>query len=176
MNIQPHHTIEELYTRYRMETEVRMARRIQGVWLARRGRTCSEIMEITGAARRTVQTWAAKYNAGGLGALLDRPRSGAPTKLSATIEHEIRRRIEAGPTEADPVSVFTAPAIRDLIERDYGVLYSLTGLYDWLRRMGFSYLAPRPRHEKSDPATQAQFKKSSPPGWRRSSEITPTSG
>lgn len=174
MNVQPHHTVEELYERYRMETEARMARRVQGIWLARRGRTCREIMEITGAARRTVQTWVAKYNAGGLDALLDRPRSGAPTKLPAAVEQELRRRIEAGPTEDDAVSVFTAPAIRDLIEREYGVVYSLTGLYDWLHRRGFSYLAPRPRHEQSDPDAQDRFKKTSQPAWRRSFEITLT--
>ncbi len=176
MNIHPHHSIDELYTRCRMETKARLARRIQGVWLARRGRTCCEIMESTGAARRTVQTWIAKYNAGGLDALLDQPRSGAPTKLPAAIEQEVRRRIEAGPTKADAVSVFSAPAVRDMIERDYGVAYSLTGLYDWLHRMGFSYLAPRPRHEHSDPEAQAQFKESSRTGWLTSSETIPTNG
>ena len=176
MNVQPHHTAKELYRRYRMEAEGRMARRIQGIWLARRGRACREIMEITGASRRTVQIWVAKYNGGGLDALLDRPRSGAPTKLPAAVEQELRVRIEAGPTEADAVSVFTAPAIRDLIEREYGVLYSLTGLYDWLHRMGFSYLAPRPRHEQSDPDAQERFKKTSRPGWLRSPQSTPTNG
>lgn len=175
MNVQPHHRIEELYRRYRAEPEARMARRLQGIWLAARGRTCPEIVEMTGVARRTVQTWVAKYNRGGLEALLDRPRSGAPTKLPASVEQEVRRRIEAGPTDADGVSVFTAAVIRDMIQREYGVLYSLTGLYDWLGRQGFSYLAPRPQHERSDPAAQEAFKKTSLPGWRRLSKTIPTS-
>jgi transposase len=176
MNVLAHHSINELHTLYRSEPEARMARRIQGIWLARRGRTCREIMEVTGASRRTVQIWVAKYNAGDIEALLDRPRSGAPRKLPPKVEEQLRRRIAAGPTEADGVSVLAAPAIRDLIEREYGVVYSLTGLYDWLHRMGFSYLAPRPRHEQSDPQAQADFKKSSRPGWARSSDVIPTSG
>lgn len=175
MNVRAHHGIDELHTLYRTEINARMARRIQGVWLARRARTCRQIMEVTGASRRTVQIWVAKYNAGGIDELLDKPRSGAPTKLPAALEEEIRQRIEAGPTAADGVSVFAAPAIRDLIEREYGVVYSLTGLYDWLHRMGFSYLAPRPRPERSDPEAQEAFKKNSRPGWTQSLASTPTS-
>jgi transposase len=176
MNVLAHHSIDQLHTLYRSESEARLARRIQGIWLARRGRTCREIMEVTGASRRTVQIWVARYNAGGIQELLDRPRCGAPTKLPPAIEEELRRRIEAGPTEAEGVSVWAAAAIGDLIEREYGVVYSLTGLYDWLHRMGFSYLSPRPRHEQSDPQAQADFKKSSRPGWARSSDATTTSG
>jgi transposase len=176
MNVLAHHSIDQLHMLYRTELEARMARRIQGIWLARRGRTCREIMEIIRASRRTVQVWVAKYNTGGIEELLDRPRSGAPTKLPAEVEKELRRRIEAGPTEADGVSVFAAPAIRDLVEREYGVVYSLAGLCDWLHRMGFSYLPPRPRHEQSDLQAQEDFKKSSRPGWARSSDAIATSG
>ena len=176
MHIEAHHSVDELYTCYRMETEARMARRIQGVWLARRGRTCPEIMKLTGAGRRTVQTWISKYNAGGLDALLDRPRSGAPTKLPPAIEREIFRRIEAGPTEADAAGAFSAPAIRDMIARDYGVIYSLTGLYDWLHRMGFAYLACGPRQEHTGPEAQARLKETPQPGWLKGSENTPTNG
>jgi transposase len=175
MNVLPHHTIQELHTLYRTEPDARMARRIQGIRLAARGMTGPEIVEILGVARRTVQVWVAKYNQGGLEALLDRPRSGAPTKLPPAAEQELRRRIEAGPTAADGVSAFTAPVIRQMIHREYGVLYSLSGLYDWLHRQGFAYLVPRPQHEQSDPEAQEAFKKTSPPRWRRSSRTTPTS-
>jgi len=60
MTVEPHHTPEELKTLYRTEMNARLARRIHGVYLARMGRTCPEIMRITGAARRTVQQWLAK--------------------------------------------------------------------------------------------------------------------
>lgn len=168
MTVRPHHSIDELHRLYRSEIGARMARRLQTIWLARQGSTCREIMAVTGASRRAVQQWVAKYNACGLDGLVDRPRCGAPTKLSPAIEQEIRDRIEAGPTDTDAVSVFAAPAIREMIHREYGVLYSLTGLHDWLRRMGFSYQAPRPRHENSDPQAQEAFKKSFPSGWKPS--------
>lgn len=174
MTVEPHNTIQELKTLYQTETHSRLARRIQAVWLASKGRTCPEIMDITGAKRRTVQQWIARYNHGGIEELLDKPRSGRPALLTAKSAKRLARRIEAGPTRADGVSVFTGPAVGELVKREFGVLYSLRGVECLLGRMGFSYLAPRPRHEKTNPQIQEEFKKTSRKGWRKSPAITPT--
>lgn len=175
MNVEPHDSIEDLHTLYRTERNARVARRIQGVWLARCGRTCPEILAVTGAKRRTVQQWIARYNRGGIHELIDKPRCGAPSKLPPHVEQQILQRIQVGPQSAEPIRVLNGPAIRDLIQQEFGVLYSLTGLYDWLHRMGFSYLAPRPRHEKADPQAQEAFKKTSRKGWLASPPNIPAS-
>ena len=57
MTVEPRNTIRELQTLYRTETHARLARRIQAVWLARKGRTCPEIMDITGARAVLVCVW-----------------------------------------------------------------------------------------------------------------------
>ena len=168
MNVTEHHTVEQLHTLYRTTTNARLARRIQAVWLARRGRTCPEIMEITGASRRAVQQWIARYNDGGIEALPDKPRSGRPAFLDTDQRQRLARRIECGPTPEDPGCVFTGPIVGDLIEREFGVLYSLRGVQRLLGRLNFSYLAPRPTHEKANPEAQAAFKKSSRTPWRKS--------
>jgi len=49
MNAQHHDTVDELYRLYCAEPNARMARRIHAVWLAGRGRTCSQIMDVSGA-------------------------------------------------------------------------------------------------------------------------------
>jgi len=59
MNVVSHHSPAQLQKRYRMEKDARLARRIQGVYLALSGQNCPQIMAITGAARRTVQQWVA---------------------------------------------------------------------------------------------------------------------
>jgi transposase len=125
-------------------------------------------MDITGAKRRTVQQWIARYNRGGIKELLDKPRSGRPALLSTRDEKRLARRIEAGPTGADKVSVFTGPAVVDLVEREFGVVYSLRGIERLLARLGFSYLAPRPCHEKADPQVQEEFKKTFQKRWGKS--------
>ncbi len=175
MNVLHHNSVDELHTLYRTETNARMARRIQAVWLARRGLRCPQIMAVTGAGRRSIQQWVAQYNAGGIDELIDKPRSGRPTLLSEDQQKQLAARVAAGPTEADVVSVFSAAAIDELVEREFGVVYSLRGIQMVLNRLGFRYQCPRPRHEKSDPQAQEAFKKTSRTGWLKSLPTTPTS-
>jgi len=69
MNVKPHYRPQQLQKLYRSETNARLVHRIHGVYLASKGLTCPEVMEITGSARRTIQQWVAKYNAGSIEAL-----------------------------------------------------------------------------------------------------------
>ncbi len=174
MDVSEHHEVDELYTLYRATTDARLARRIQAVWLARRGLTCPRIIQAVGASRRTIQQWIAKYNRGGIDELLDKPRSGRPAFLNAKQQKQLARRIQAGVTKGDSLCVFTGPLVEAWVEREYGVLYSLRGIQRLLRRLGFSYLCPRPAHEKSDPKAQAAFNKSSRKHWTKSPATTPT--
>ncbi len=170
MNVESRHTTKELQMLYRTEKIARLAQRIHGVYLASKGLTCPQIMNITGASRRTIQQWVRKYNKQGIVGLKDGPRPGTPTKLPRKKELEFQRRIEAGPTKADDVSVLNGPVIRRIMEREFGVLYSRQGLYDLLHRLGYSCLCPRPQHEKANPQLQAEFKKTSQKRWIQSNQ------
>ena len=173
MNVKSHHPSQELKTHYRSERNARLAQRIHGVYLASRGLTCPEIMTITGAARRTIQQWVHRYNKQGIVGLKDKPRTGQPPKLPRKKELKFRKRIEAGPTKTDGVSVLNGPVIRRILEREFGVLYSRQGLYDLLHRLRFSCLCPRPQHEKANPQLQAEFKKTSQRRWIQSNQNIP---
>ena len=170
MNVKNHHTTKELKTLYRSQDNARLARRIHAVYLASKGWSCPEIMTIMGSGRRTIQQWVHKYNKDGIDGLREKPRPGQPTKLPRKAESRFCKRIEAGPTKKDGVSVLNGPAIRRILEREFGVLYSRQGLYDLLHRLGYSCLCPRPQHEKADPQVQEQFKKTSSKHWIKSSQ------
>ncbi len=71
------------------------------------------------------------------------------------------------------VSVFSSPVIQRIIEQEFGVLYSISAVNYLLHRLGYSYLCPRPKHEKSDPAAQEAFKKSFRKRWLKSPSIIP---
>ena len=175
MNVQNHDSVDELHQLYQAEPNARMARRIHVVWLARRGKTCPQIMDVTGAGRRSIQLWVAKYNAGGIDELIEKPRSGRPAFLSADQQKKLAKRVATGPRKKDIVCVFNAAAIDQLVEREFGVLYSLRGMQMMLHRLGFSYQCPRPRHENADAAAQAAFKKNSRERWLKSEPTTLTS-
>ncbi len=168
MNVKAHHSLDELLSLYKTETNPKLARRIQAVCLARKTLTCPQIMDITAAKRRTIQTWIHWYNQDGIEGLKDQPRSGRPAKLSATQQRKLQKRINAGPTASDGTCVLNGPAIRRILEREFGVLYCLNGVYELLHRLGYSCLCPRPRHERADPELQETFKKTFPTYWTRS--------
>jgi len=77
------------------------------------------------------------------------------------MEEAFCQRIQAGPLEQDGVCVLNGPAIKRLLEREFGVVYSLWGVYSLLHRLRHSCLCPRPQHEKADLKAQQEFKKSS---------------
>jgi len=167
MNIEAHHTSQELLNLYKSQSNPRLARRIHGIYLAAKGLSCAQVMEITGAKRRTVQQWVHRYSKDGIGGLPDKPRSGQPTKLPRHMEEAFCSCIEAKPSKADNIWVLNGPGIQRLLEREFGVVYSLRGVYDLLYRLGYSCLCPRPQHEKVDPRAQEEFKKTSRKGSKK---------
>ena len=61
-----------------------------------------------------------------------------------------------------------------ILQAEFGVTYSLQGAYDLLHRLGYSYLRPRPRHRKNDPAAMQAWLKDAPLLPRASGTSTPT--
>ena len=170
MNVKTHHTSNQLLKMYKIESNPRLSRRIHGVYLANKGHTCPEIMQIIGASRRAIQQWVQKYNNGGIEALKDKPRPGKPTKLPRQMEKRFCHRIASGPSKQDSVSALNGPVIKRLLEREFGAIYSLWGVYDLLHRLGYSCLCPRPQHENANRQLQAEFKKTCPRGWIQSNQ------
>lgn len=141
--------------------------RIQMVVLARQGRTAPEIAEALGSSRRTVQDWVYRYNAHGFDGLRDRRRGGNRRHLSPAQEQRVCDYIDRA--AADPhAGVRRGEDLRQWIDRQFGVLYTLTGIYELLHRLGYSCLMPRPRHAQTDPGAQEAFKKKPAPTWRKS--------
>lgn len=116
-----------------------------------------------GRSRAFVQRWVYAYRDGGIDALKDKPRGGSRPKLPREHEARLKARIDAGPTEQDKVCTLRGRDVQRIIREEFGVEVSLNAAYRTLHRMGYSCLAPRPRHEKQDVAAQEKFKSESAP-------------
>ena len=162
MHVADHLSLAELRDRADTEPDKRLFLRLRAVYLAASGRSAPQISEALGASRRAVQRWIARDYAEGPDALGDRPRPGQPTLLPEGSSEALRQRIDAGPTPADGLCTLRAKDIREILRAEFGVAYSLPGVYLLLHRLGYSCLDPRPRHRKSDPAAAEGFKKKSP--------------
>lgn len=160
MHVEAHQSLQELKHWARKQKTARVRIRAQAVVLARQGKTAPEIVAALGAARRAVQAWVKRYNDGGVEGLQEGDHSGKPPRLKAGQEEKLKARLDAGALADDGVCTLRASDIKRILEKEFQVLYSLQGVYKLLHRLGYSCLAPRPRHPRAaDEQTRVAFKK-----------------
>lgn len=149
--------LNELRRRVRREKDADRRDRLRAVVLAIEGEPTLRI------SRRQVQDWAYAYRDGGIDAIHPPRRPGKRPRVNGQIAEKLRARLAAGPTQADRVCTLRGKDVRRILGEELGVKLSLNAAYATLHRMGYSCLAPRPRHEKQDLAAQEKFKADSAP-------------
>ena len=158
----------------RQETNAKQRDRLRAIELAVAGHTAPEIARMLGRSRRFVQDWCYVYRDHGLEAIGPRRQTGAPTKLSVEQHESFKQRILHGPTDHDGVCTLRGRDIQRILEQEYGVSYSLSGVYERLHAMGLSVLVPRPRHRDNDPQAMQEWVERAPLLSRKSETRTPT--
>jgi transposase len=159
MTVREHHSTKALLALSRSESNKRLAQRIQVIAWAQKGMTCPDIVQISNHSRRSIQAWVAAYNADGIEALRDKPRPGRNPLLAHNKQIQLCRRIDAGASCGR--ASLGGNDIRQILKDEFGVIYTLDGVYKLLHRLGYSCLCPRPQHENADPDLQEEFKKTS---------------
>jgi transposase len=166
--------VKRLERGVRAERDARLRERYRCVLLALRGFEAVPIGDKLGRSRRFVQYWVYRYRDHGLAGLTDRPRSGQPTRLPRADEDRLRARLDAEPRPPDGVCTLRGVDVVRILQEEFGVTYSLPGAYDLLHRLGYSYLRPRPKHRKNDPAALQAWLKDAPLLSRASGTSAPT--
>jgi transposase len=159
-------SLEELQRQAKQESQARMARRLRALVLLRQGWRPTAVAAATGGDLKSVESWVHRDNDGGVDALRDKPRPGRRPKLRDP--QAFKQRVGAGATvERDGVSEFRGHDLQRMLAEECGALYSLSGTYAVLHRVGVSAICPRPTPPKGDPAAREAFKKTLPSSWPR---------
>jgi len=126
------------------------------VQLAEKGLNTKDIAEIVQRKPRAVQLWLAEYRQKGEKALKPRKAPGATPKLTSRQRAGLRRRILKGAcSQGFATDLWTAPRIRELVRRLYGVEYHVGYIPDLLRPMGLSRQKPQlVAHERDAAAVE----------------------
>lgn len=130
--------------------------------LAIDGLKAPDIADRVGRSRRFVQRWCYAYRDHGLEGLTPRPMPGRPPTLPADQHQAFKQRILAGPTQDDGVCTLRGADAQRILEEEFGVRYSLNGVYKLLHHLNLSVLVPRPEHRKSDPQAMKQWVERAP--------------
>ena len=160
--------LQTLRERVRSEANAKQRDRLRAVLMAAEGEDGAElegdeIARRLGRSPRFVDQWLSRYRKSGLTAIQPGKAKGQKPKLPVERHAAFKARILAGPTEADGgVCTLRGRDVVRILEREFLVKYTLAGAYELLERLGYSCLAPRPRHEKGDPAAQEHFRTQAP--------------
>jgi len=146
----------------RSEENAKQRDRYRAVLLAVDNLEGDQIAHHLGRSPRFVDQWLARYRRGGIDHLRPRKQPGRKPKLTAEQEQWLKERLDAGPTAGDGVCALRGKDICRILKEQFGVVHTLSGLYDVLQRIGYSSLSPRPRHRKNEAAAMEQFKQSAP--------------
>lgn len=153
---------DELRRRIKTEPNAKQRDRYRVALLAIEGEQAPRIVKQLARSRRFVQRWAYAYRDGGIESLAAKKPSGRPTKLPREKEQRFRQRMLAGPTAADGVCTLRGHDAVRILEKEFGVHYTLDGVYDLLARLGLACLKPRPRHRKNDPQIMREWLEAAP--------------
>lgn len=164
MDVKPHCSKElgELLKRIRKERDAKQRDRYRAVLLALKGQTTETIMHTLDRSKNFVQRWVYAYRDGGMDAIHPRRHTGRPKKLTSHEEGQLRERILAGPKPQDAVCSLRGKDARRILHEEFGVQYSLPGVYVLLHRLGLSCLVPRPKHKKNNPEKMRQWLQDAP--------------
>ena len=170
MNITPHHPndLDTLRYRIRKETNAKQRDRWRAVLLALEGKTTAHIMDTLARSKNFVQRWAYFYRDHGLERLRPIKQPGSVPRLPRSQHQAFLARIEQSER------ILRGRDIVELLEREFGVTYSLSGVYDLLHRLNYAPLKPRPVNPKKDPEAEQAWKQQAPLLSKPSERLAPT--
>jgi transposase len=144
------------------------ARRLLALAGVRDGMSREAAARIGGMDRQTLRDWVHAFNAQGPDGLVNAKPPGAKPKLSPAQRAEIAGLVEAGPDPVtDGVVRWRCADLRRVIMARYTIDLDEVSIGRLLKEAGFSHISARPRHPAQDTAVIDDFKKTSPPTWRR---------
>lgn len=167
VELEPHLSPGDLKARYRSSKDPVEARRCHLLWKVASGWTVKAAAAVVGLnydyARRVVK----KYNEMGIDSLKNaRPKTpinhkgGKKSILNSQQLERLKEVIKQKPVDG---GIWTGPKVARWMEQETGrsKIYDSRG-GDYLKKLGYSWQRPRPKHREGCPIQQQEFKESFP--------------
>ena len=151
-------------------------RRLAYQWL-RRGVPRAEVARRLGVSWAAVDKWEKHRNALGPNSWKEKPRRGAVPKLTTAQKARLREILVKGAESYGyPTHPWTLKRLAEVIRTEFGVRYSLSGVWRALRAPGFSAQVPRKRALARDDRYMRKWVRATWPEiyrWARRRRATP---
>ena len=144
------------------EKDKRIYQRLMMLAYLKEGMSKAQVSRLTFTAPDRVYAWLKRFREQGIEGLRDKPRSGRPGLLDRSAYDALQQKIK------DSQSLLSGGRLRgediiQLVKDEWGVEYTLSGIYRLMKAIGMSWVSTRSKHPEQDEQAQQQFKKTLPP-------------
>ena len=165
---------ERLRRLARQTKDAAQARRLLALASIYDGGSRSDAARQGNVTLQIIRDWVLRFNARGPDGLINGKAPGAKSRLNGAQRTALSLAIERGPTPyLDGVVRWRLCDLVQWLWEEFRVSVSVQTLSREVRAMGYRKLAARPKHHAQDPQAIDEFKKTSPPPWRRSQAEPP---
>jgi transposase len=155
-------TVKELVTVWQRAVrrgDGRVVRRATALLLLADQHAVPAVAERVGQGTSTIYGWLHAFLAERCASLVYRTSPGRPAKLTPTQKQRLRALVAAGPEAAGyATGCWNSAIVQALIEREFGVLYSVQYVAELLGNLGFSYQKARFVSDHLDEAKRAHWR------------------
>jgi transposase len=124
----------------RKEVQYSHGIRLYAVYQIAQGKKAEELEELYQTSHKSICNWVHRYNAEGLLGLIDRPRTGRPSRLSAAQHEMVKQAVLNTPDQYGYDSAtWTGAMVISYIENTFGVSYKKAQIYNLLHNLGLSF-------------------------------------
>ncbi len=121
-------------TAYKREPNPRTRMRLLGLMHLQTGKSYREVSQLLQVNHQTVSRWVTQFDDQGFEGLTDKPRSGANPRLPREQERIFKDTILDLHKEKTGKRI-TAKDVQELLHQKFDVFYSISGIYDLLKRL-----------------------------------------
>lgn len=140
--------------------ESRYDHRLHGILLVCSGLSCTEVAELFGHGRRTIQYRVRRFEESGFAGLEESPRPGRPSLTDKDIRRELGIDLRRSPRDLGySQNLWDGKLLSHHLSQCYGIQLGERQCRRLFRQLGFRRRKPRPVIAKADEEAQREYKK-----------------
>lgn len=142
----------------RATSDARMRIRLLAVSHFVDGKNRTQIAKFLKVSRTSVNQWVSAYLRDGIEGLIEKQHTGRPPRLTPTQLTQLKQYIIDNAVKPEGGKLQGTDII-EYINEEFGILYSLSGVYKILRKLDLVWITTRSKHPKQSIEKQEDFKK-----------------
>lgn len=122
------------------------------------GKSRTRIAQYLKVSRGSVNRWVSAYLANGLDGLVEQQHTGRPSRISEKQLSQLKKYVSDNAIKPDGGRLQGSDII-EYLQQEFGLSYSLSGVYKLLRKLDLVWITTRSKHPKQSLEAQEAFKK-----------------